>query len=114
VFENRLLRRIVGPKGKEVAGGWRTLHNAELHNLYASPDTIRMVISMRMRWAGHVTRMRDTRNAYKIIVGKPVGNRPFGRPRRRWRWKGVEWMHLVHDRDQWRVVLKTVINLRFS
>jgi hypothetical protein len=67
-----------------VTGDWRKLHNDELHNLYSSPNIIRMIKSRRMRWAGHVAQMRETRNAYRILVGKPEGKRPLGRPRRRW------------------------------
>jgi hypothetical protein len=67
-----------------VTGGWRKLHNEELYNLYSSPSIIRMIKSRRMRWAGHVARMGDKRNAYRIFVGKPKGTRPLGRPRRRW------------------------------
>jgi hypothetical protein len=84
VFENRMLRGIFGPKRDEVTGGWRKLHNEELHNLYSSPSIIRMIKSRRMRWAGHVARMGEKRTAYRILVGKPEGKRPLGRPRRRW------------------------------
>jgi hypothetical protein len=83
VFENRVLRRIFGPKRNEVTGEWRKLHNEELHNLYSSPDIIRQVKSMRMRWAGYVARMGEERKVYKVVVGKPEGKRPLGRPRRR-------------------------------
>jgi hypothetical protein len=71
VFENRVLRRIFGPRRDEVTGDWRKLHNEELHNLYSSPKIIRMIKSRRMRCAGHVARMGETRNAYRIVVGKP-------------------------------------------
>jgi hypothetical protein len=84
VFENRVLRRIFGPKRDEVTGDWRKLHNEELHNLYSSPSIIRMIKSRRMRWAGHVARFGKRMNAYRIFVGKPEGRRPLGRPRRRW------------------------------
>jgi hypothetical protein len=67
----------------EVMGDWRKLHNEELHNLYFSSNIIRMIKSRRMRWAGHVARMGKT-NVYRILVGKPEGERPLGRPRRRW------------------------------
>jgi hypothetical protein len=80
VFENRVLRRIFGSKRDEVTGDWRKLHNEELHNLYSSPNIIRLIKPKRMRWAGHVTRMGETRNAYRLLVGKPEGTRP----RRRW------------------------------
>jgi hypothetical protein len=81
VFENRVLRRIFGPKRDEVTGGWRKLHNEELHGLYSSPSIVRVIKARRMRWAGHVARMRG---AYNILVGRPEGRRPLGRPRRRW------------------------------
>jgi hypothetical protein len=83
MFENRVLRRIFGPKRDEVPGDWRKLHNEELHNLHSSPDIIRQIKSRRMRWAGHVARMREERKVYKVLVGKPEGKRPLGRPRRR-------------------------------
>jgi hypothetical protein len=83
VFENRVLR-IFGPKRDEVTGDWRKLHNEELHNLYSSPNIIRMFKSRKMRRAGHVARMGETRNAYRILVGKPEGKIPLGRRRRRW------------------------------
>jgi hypothetical protein len=81
-----VLRRIFGPKRDEVTGGWRKLHNEELHrpNLYSSPSIIRMIKSRRIRWAGHVARMGAKRNAYRILVGNPEGKRPLRRPRRRW------------------------------
>jgi hypothetical protein len=82
VFENRVLRRIFGPKRDEVTGEWRKLHNEELHKLYLSPDIIRQVTSRRMRWAGHMARMGEERKVYKVLVGKPEGKRPLGRPRR--------------------------------
>jgi hypothetical protein len=84
VFENSVLRRIFGPKRDGVTGGWRKLHNDELRNFYCSPSIIRMVKSKRMRWTGHVARMGAKRNAYTILVGKPEGKRPLGRPRRWW------------------------------
>jgi hypothetical protein len=83
VFENRVLRRIFGPKRDEVTGEWRKLHNEELHNLYSSPNTIRHVKSRRMRWAGHVARMGEERKVNKVSVGKPEGKRQLGRPRHR-------------------------------
>jgi hypothetical protein len=79
---NRVLWRIFGPKRDEVTGGWRKLYNEELDNLYASPSIIRMIKSRRMRWAGRVARVEMMRNAYRILVGKPEGKRPLGRPRR--------------------------------
>jgi hypothetical protein len=101
----RVLRRIFGPKRDEVTGGWRKLHNEELHNLYSSPSIIRMIKSRRMRLAGN----GNNRNARRILVGKPEGKRPLGRPRRRWMnntqidlrdigWGGMEWVGLAQDK----------------
>jgi hypothetical protein len=84
VFENRVPRRIFIPKRDEVTGEWRKLHSEELHNLYSSPDIIKQVKSRRMRWAEHVARMGEERKVYKVLMGKPEGKRPLGRPRRRW------------------------------
>jgi hypothetical protein len=80
-FEDRVLRRIFGPKRDEVTGGWRKLFNEELHNLYSSRSIIRMIKSRKIIWAGHVARMGEKRNAYRILVGKPEGKRPLGRRR---------------------------------
>jgi hypothetical protein len=84
VFENRVLMRIFGPKRDEVTGEWKKLHNEELRDLYSSPNIIRIIKAMKMRWAGHVARMGEKRNAYRLLVGKPERWRPLGRPRRRW------------------------------
>jgi hypothetical protein len=84
VFENRVLRRIFGPKRDGVAGGWRKLYNEELHNSYSSISIVRIIKSRRMRWVGHVARMGENRNEYGLLVSKPEGKRPLGRPRRRW------------------------------
>jgi hypothetical protein len=84
VFAIRVLRKIFGPKRDEMTGEWRKLHNEELRDLYSSPSIIRIIKLRRMRWAGHVVRMGDKRNAYKLLVGKPEGKRPLIRPRRRW------------------------------
>jgi hypothetical protein len=123
VFENRVIRRISGPKRDEVTGGSRKLHNEELHSLYSSPSIIRIIKLRRMRRAGHVARMGEKRNAYRILVGKPEGKRPLGRPRRRWvesikmdlkeiGWDGMDWIVQVQDRDQWRALMNTVMNRR--
>jgi hypothetical protein len=82
--ENRVLRRIFEPEREEVAGGWRTLHNEELHNLYALTNIITAIKSRMMRWAGQAARMGEMRNAYRILVGKSEGNRPLGRSKPRW------------------------------
>jgi hypothetical protein len=123
VFENRVLGRIFGPKRDEGTGDWRKLHNEELHNLYSSPSLVRIIKSRRMRWAGHVARLGEKRNAYRILVGKPEGKRPHGRPRHRWvdnikmdlreiGWDGVDWMDMVEDRNQWRALVNMILNLR--
>jgi hypothetical protein len=78
-----VLRRIFGPKRDKVTGEWRKLHNEELNDLYSIPNTVRVVKSRRMRWAGHVARMREDRGVYRVLVGKPEGKRAVGRPRRR-------------------------------
>jgi hypothetical protein len=83
VFENRVLTRMFGPKRDEVTVDWKKLHNEVLHGLYSSPSIIRMM-SKRTKWTGHVAQMREKSNAYMILVGKPEGKRPLGRPRRRW------------------------------
>ena len=83
VFENRVLRRIFGPRRDGVTGEWRKLHNEELNDLYSSPNIVRVIKSRRLRWAGHVARMEEGRGAHKVLVGRPEGKRPLGRPRRR-------------------------------
>jgi len=83
VFENRVLRRIFGPKRDEVTGEWRKLHNEELNDLYSSPNIVRMIKSKIMRWAGHVALMWNGKGVYRVLVGKPEEKRPLGRPRRR-------------------------------
>ncbi|KAJ4450565.1 hypothetical protein ANN_01992 [Periplaneta americana] len=123
VFENKVLRKIFGAKRDEVTGEWRKLHNAELHALYSSPDIIRNIKSIRLRWAGHVARMGESRNAYSVLVGRPAGKRPLGRPRRRWEdnikmdlrevgYDGRDWINLAQDRDQWRAYVRAAMNLR--
>jgi hypothetical protein len=84
VFENRVLRRVFGPKRDKVTGEWRKLHNEELNDLYSSPNFVRVVKSRGMRWAEHVERMGDDRGVHRVLVGKSEGKRPLGRPRRRW------------------------------
>jgi hypothetical protein len=111
VFENRVLRKIFGPK-REEGGSWRKLHNDELHSLHSSPNIVRVIKSRRIRWAGHVARMGEQRGVYKVLVGRPEGKRPLGRPRRSWEDNikmylietgidGVNWIRLAQDRDQW-------------
>jgi hypothetical protein len=78
------MRRLFGPKRDEVTGEWRKLHNEELRDLYSPPSIIRVMKARRMRWAEHAARMGEKRKAYRLLVGKPEGRRPLGRPRRRW------------------------------
>jgi hypothetical protein len=117
-----VLRRIFGPKRDEVTGEWRRLHNKELYALY-SPNIIRVIKSRRLRWAGHVARMGERRGAYRALVGKPEGRRPLGRPRHRWEDNikmdlrevacgGSDWVDLAQDRNRWRALVYTVMNLR--
>jgi hypothetical protein len=84
VFENRVLRRIFGPKRDEATGEWRRLHNEKLNSLYSSPNIIRVNKSRRIRWAGHVAGIGEKNGAYRILVGRPEGRRPLGRPTHRW------------------------------
>jgi hypothetical protein len=84
VFENMVLRGIFGTKRDEVTGEWRKLHSGQLHNLYSSADIIRQIKSRRMRWAGHVARMAEGRNVYRVLLGKAEGKRPLVRPKRGW------------------------------
>jgi len=123
VFEKRVLGRILGSKRDEVKGEWRKLHNEELNGLYSLPNIVRVIKSRRLRWAGHVARMGEGRGVYRVLVGKPEGKRPLGRPRRRWEDNvrmdlqevgcGCEdWIGLAQDRDRWRALVSAVRNLR--
>jgi hypothetical protein len=122
-FENRVLRGIFGPKRNEVKGERRKLHSGELHNLYLSPDNIRQIKRMRMRWVGHVARVGQGRNVCRALVGKPEGKRPLERAMRRWEggikmdimeigWGCVEWIYMAQIRDRWRAVVNAVMNVR--
>ena len=123
VFENMVLRRIFGPRRDEVTEEWRRLHNEELNDLYSSPNIVRVIKSRRMRWAGHVARMGKERGVYRVLVGKPEGKRPLGRPRRRWvdnirmdlqevGCEYMDWIGLAQNRDKWRTFVSAVMNLR--
>jgi len=121
-FEDRVLRRIFGPKGK-LTGEWRRLHNESLYYLHSSPSIMRVIKSRRMRWAGQVARLGERNSVYRVLVGKPEGKRPLGRPRRRWENNikmdlqevgcgGMDWFDLAQDRDRWRELENAVTNLR--
>jgi hypothetical protein len=118
-----VLRRILGQKRDGVAGGWRKLHNEELHSLYSFPSIMKIIKSRRMRWAGHVALMGEKRNVYRLLVGKPEGKRPLGRPRCRWidnikmdllemGLNIVDWIGLAQDRYRWRALVNSVMNLQ--
>jgi hypothetical protein len=122
VFENRVLWRIFWPKRDGATGEWRRLYNEEHNDLHSSPNIIRVIKSRRMRWAGHVARMGEARCAYRILVGRPEGRRPLGRPRRRWEdnikidlqevgW-GMDWIELAKNMDRLRALLNVVMNFR--
>jgi hypothetical protein len=106
-----------------VTGEWRKLHNEELHDLYSSPSIIRIIKSRKMRWAEHVVLIGEKRNAYRLLVGKPEGKRPLGRPRRQWvdnirmdlgevGWGDVDWIVLAQDRNRWRALVNSVLNFQ--
>jgi hypothetical protein len=113
----------VREREREVTGEWRRLHNKQLYALYSSLNIIRVIKSRRLIWAGHVARMGERRGAYRALVGKPEERRPLGRPRHRWEdnikmnlrevgFGGTDWVDLAQDRDRWRALVYTVMNLR--
>jgi hypothetical protein len=114
--------KIFGPK-REEDGSWRKLHNYELHNLYSSPNIVRVIKSRSIRWVGHVSCMGERRVAYRVLVGRPEWTRPLGRRRHRWEYNikldlreiGIDeanWIRLAQDMVQWRVFVNTLMNLR--
>jgi hypothetical protein len=120
--EIRVLRKIFGPK-REEDGSWRKLHNDELHDLYSSLNIVSVIKSRRMRWAGHVACMGEGRGVYRVLVGRPEGKRPLGRPRHRWENNvkmdlreigigGANWIQLAWDRVQWQTFVNMVMNLQ--
>jgi hypothetical protein len=119
VFGNRVLRRVFGPKRDKVTGGWRKLHNDGLNDLYSLPKIMQVVKSRRMIWAGHVARMGEERGVHRVLVGKPEGKRPLGRPRYRWEDNikidpqevvggHGDWTELAQDRNRWWALVGTV------
>jgi len=125
VFENMVLRRTFGSRREEVMGEWRRLHKKGLNDLHSSPNIVRVIKSRRMRWAGHVARMGEERVVYRVLVGKPEGRRPLGRPRRGWVCNirtdlqevgcgYMDWIGLAQDRDRWRRLVSAVMNLRVA
>jgi hypothetical protein len=124
VFENRELRKIFGSK-REEGVLWRKLHNDELHSLYSLPNMVRVIKSRRMRWDGHVACMGRGRSVYRVLVGRPEGKRPLGRPRHRWEDNikmdlreieidGANWIQLAQDRVKCWAFVNTVMNLQVT
>ena len=117
-----MLRRIFGPRREEVTGEWRRLHNEKLNDLYCSPNIVRVIKSRRKRWAEHMARMGEERGVYRVLVRKPEGRRPLGRPRRRWvdirmdlqevGCRYMDWIGLTQGRDRRRTLVSAVMNLR--
>jgi len=125
LFYNKFIikEELFGPRRDEVTGEWRRLHNEELNDLYSSPNIVRVIKSRKMGWAGHVACMGEDREVYRVLMGKPEGRRPLGRPKRRWvdnirmdlqdvGCGYMDWIGLAQDRDRWRTFVSAVMNLR--
>jgi len=122
VLENRVLRRIFGNRRDKVIGEWRKLQNEKLNDMYSSPNIVQVKESRKMRWGGHVAHMGDRRGIYRVLVGKPEGKRPLGRPSCRWEDNikmdlqevghgGRDWIYLAQDRDRWQALVNVVMNI---
>ena len=123
VTENRVMRRIFGPKRDEVTGKWIKLHNEELNDLYYSPNVVRVIKSRKMRWPGQIADMGESRGVYRVLMGRPEGQRPLGRPWCRWEANnkmniqevecaGLDWIDLAHDRYRWLALVSVVMNFQ--
>ena len=123
MFENRVLRKIFGPRREELTWEWRKLHNEELNDLYCSHNIVRVINSRRMSWEGHVARMGERRGIYRVLVGKPEGKTQLGRPRRRLENNikmdlqelgcgGMDWIELTQDIERWLALVSAVMNIR--
>ena len=122
-FDNRVLKRMFGPKRDEVTGEWRKLHNEEINDLYFSRNIVRVIKSRKMRWLGHLASMGERRDEYKVLVGKPEGNGQLGRSRHIWEDNikmdfqevgclGMDWINVSQDRGRWRALVNAVMNPR--
>ena len=121
MFENRVLRRIFGPKRDKVTRKWRKLNNKELNDMYSSPDSVWVIKWRRMTWVGHVAHTGERRGIYRFLVGKLEGKRPLGRPRHRWEdiikmdlqevaCVDMDGIEMAQDRDRWQSLVNAVVN----